>query len=221
MIISGQNMTEGVPTHANLMADAFIGQEVKAKLVRPAFREKGKRVYVPKRDPHQCLAWDPDTFHITKTGWEMFHRSGEAEDWKIATPARGLIWAKGTLAYDDDIKIALAGWWAINSWGKDNAEGPFRKRIMLDYTLPVVHEWIERMHDQDRTIFMEADSNNVRWNAKLPGMTLLNKQGGLDHMWVSTHGAFDLSKRGVWHGPETGVGPDMKHESLNASFVRA
>lgn len=217
--LSGQNMTEGPPTSANLTSDIFIGQEIKKSLVRPKFKSRGMKTYVPNRDPHQCISWDPEVLKVTGKGWDLFHQSGDAEGWEIKSPARGLIFVKGETVRNKKKRIAVGGCWTINSWGKDNEEGPFRKKIMLERSLPVIQDWIDRMHDEDRTVFLEGDTNNVRWAAQLRGMELLTKPGTLEHMWVSKNGEFKLSKRGVWPGPKTGVGPDLKHHSLNASFV--
>lgn len=217
--LSGQNMTEGAPTSAILSADIFVGQEINKSLVRQKFKAQGMKTYVSRRDQHQCISWDPEAVKVTGKGWNPFHLSGEAEGWEIKSPARGLIFIKGETVRNKQKKIAVGGCWTINSWGKDNAEGPFRKRIMMERTLPVILKWIDQMHDEGRTVFLEGDTNNVRWAAQLKDMKLLTKPGTLEHMWVSEQGDFRLSKRGVWKGPKTGVGPDLKHYSLNAAFV--
>lgn len=216
--VSGQNMTEGEPTGANRAADIFIGQEV-PRDIQSEMKENGKRTYRPRRDNGQSISWDPEVLRATDTGYRMFHRSGEAEGWKIRTPIRGIIYVKGYLV-ESDIKVVVAGWWAINGWGKDDAEGPFRRHIAEDLTLPVVRDFIKRMHRQNRTIIMEADSNNVRWPARLPEMQLLNPGRTLDHAWISAEGDLKMTPRGVWDGPKTGVGPDMQHRSVNFGLIR-
>ena len=215
--VCGQNMTEGPLTPDNRKADLFFGQEVNQPLVRREFHKMGMKTYLPKRDPHQCLAWDPKIITITDTGWDMFHRSAKAEGWKFASPARGLIHARGFLTEHPEHKIALGGWWPLNSWGKSNAEGPARRKIVETTSLPVVEDFVRRMHKQDRTIIMQADANNIHWPGHLPGMTPIFGEG-LDRMWVSTHGVLHVRPGAglTWHGERTGVGPDHQHESLNA-----
>ena len=217
--VCGHNMTEGPLTADHRRADLFFGQEVNPKTIRREFREIGMKTYIPDRDKHQCLAWDPEVITMTKTGWTRFHFSGEAEDWKFGSPARGLIWGKGYLTQKPSVKIAAGGWWALNSWGKDNAEGPARRKIVETTTLPVVKDFIRRMHKQDRTIIMEADANNVRWNGSLPGMTPVAPHlfDDLDRAWVSTLGGLHVlgAPTHPWLGERTGVGPDHQHKSLN------
>ena len=214
--VSGQNMTEGHPTSANIAADILICQEVDGPLVRRVMRQQDCRTYLPKRDPHQSISWDPQVITVTHKGWNVFHRSGVAENWNLRTPARGLIYVKGFLTEKPEEKVAIAGWWALNSWGKPYERQ--RENVVRQTTLTKVEKWVKAMHRQDRSIIREADANNIRWDGELRGLRQLHRRG-LDRLWVS--GIFHPTKQGVWEGPKTGKGNDMQHHSLNVDLLHS
>src|SRR5215203_287401 len=115
-VFGTQNMTEGAVTHDLRRCDAGVLQEVPKEHILEAGMRPNVEVWVPKKDKHQALFWDTNWLDMKSTGWTRFHRSGRAEKWPFGSPARGLIWGRGRLVEDPDIKILLFGLWFLNSW---------------------------------------------------------------------------------------------------------
>lgn len=212
IILCTHNLTEGDPTRADLESDLFHGCEVGRGVGRP-FRQAGFRVYRPLRDRKQILAWDPREIKKIKTSYRRFHRSGTAERWDISTPPRGLLSFQG-IVRDEDKKIAAGGTWVLNSWGKP--EERERLDIVERTTLPVIRKWIEDMEEWGADyIYLMGDMNNVRWGGRnLAPLVQVAGGGELDRILAHP----DNIVR-TWHGPKTGVGPDLKHRSLHAEAV--
>jgi hypothetical protein len=210
-LLGSHNLTEGVPTAKDRRCDILACQEV-ADNARPALRAAGLKVYRPRRDPKQLLAWNPDLLTVVDRGYRRFHGSGEHEGWsRIATPGRGLVFIK---ARDErDRKIAVGGAWLLNSWGKPNEAE--RRAIVENLELPVIVDWVNDMRRWGaETIYLMGDFNNVRWDGLGLGMEqVASANGGLDRIFVWPK---DVPARQVPNGPITGVGPDHKHESVHA-----
>lgn len=209
IVLTTHNLTGALPTKADLQSNVFHGCEVGRGVGRP-LRRADLKVYRPLRDRKQVLAWDPREIKKIKTFYRRFHRSGAAERWNIPTPARGLLCFKG-IVRDTDAKIAVGGTWVLNSWGKPDEPG--RLDIVQRTTLPVIRDWVRDMEDWADYIFLMGDMNNVRMSGRLfAPLVQVAGAGELDRIL-----AFPDTVKSTWHGPKTGVGPDMYHRSLHAA----
>ena len=213
ILAAGQNLTEGPPTDFLRRADIITTQETRPWRLRRGL--PGKRHHIHPRDRHQAISWGP-VYTVTDRGYARFHRSGRAEGWKFRTPARGALWTTGHLFGDPDLKLAVIDMWWLNSWGKDNAEGPARKAVIEERTIPVVDRLLNRLHREDYTVLMQGDTNNIRWSGLMPNMWRVAATG-LDRMWV-TRGGILTPTGPLLHGPETGVGSDRRHRAIGQRF---
>lgn len=208
-----QNCTEGDPTDAIRAADIFIGCEIDHHRVRDGL--PGWRHFFPARDPHQCISWNPAAFHVDFRGYVRYHRSGTAEHWPIATPARGLIFVRGWHVDQPSVPVTAWGTWLLNSWwpaGRPDKHTAERRRIVDDLELPVLRQFLNHEHRDGRVTLGGGDMNSLKWHGELPGCEQI-KDRGLDRAYLTADDPRIRLRGNVTEGPTTGVGPQKRHKS--------
>lgn len=212
---AGQNQTEGTPP----VADIVVGQEIDRRRVRRTLRRRRFRHFFPVRDRHQSISWDRSLFKRDGRGHAVrLHRSGRAERWAFPTPARHLL-VQRLVARDTGARLTVMGVWVLNSWqpGPDgvDAHTPARRRIALD-SLQRVRDAVQRELDTGRAVILEGDFNSISAVIDFNGLRAARARG-LDRLFYGGPGLALVD--GVREGPKTGVGSQMRHHSLLATFT--
>lgn len=206
-----QNVTEGLLPHDITSCDAAVLQEIDREKVIRQCKVQHMECFIPKRDKHQAMIWNPQWIDMRSTGWTVFHRSGTAEDFPFATPARGMIWGRGRLVEDPKIKVALFGVWFLNSWEpmRPDHHTHLRNQIVEHKSIPVVMRKIREWQRNDYVVIGGGDANSIKWQGHLGHSLKQPWAHGLDRIWYDNRLNLILKHE----GPITGVGPDMKHAS--------
>lgn len=217
MRLGTQNMTEGRVTDELRRCAVVLGQEVAVSDFRRGLPDY--RVFLPTvRAPGLGIAWDRDVLRNARPGAVRFHRSGDAEGYDFATPARGMAWVRGDVA---GVPCVFFTVWLLNSWQPIN-EDPHtaaRRAIVTRACLPVIRRHVRGWQAEGLFVAGGGDGNSITAALELPGLDQPDDaDDGLDRLWVDEDGPFRAGR--VRTLRKTGRGPQMYHHGLAVDLTK-
>lgn len=216
------NMTEGDIQLQHRIADVLLLTETDHDKVSKGLG-KDFRVWTPDRDPHQAIAWAKDKWTLIEEPRSVkLHGSGAGDDRipdAIRTPAR--FKHEVTLRNDlTGVVVVFAVVWVINSWNpyRKDRWTKIRRWIAEQLTFVKIIKHIKKQREKGREYLLGGDLNSVKASYSWAGMDFAPRRGLDRFVWTVVTGALKMIGK-PRHGLETGVGNDMKHKALIATFA--
>lgn len=213
------NQTEGDMLSIYWQADILIFSETSHSKIRA--QSPGNFAWYFPADVHQAIGWNTDTMRLDGSSSKRsyrFHGSGEAEGWlnrnpPIPSPAR-FLHEVDLYSIKTSTPITVGATWWLNSWRNEEP----RRQIVASTTIPVMKERFARVIERDRVGITGGDINHITYNFSntFPGWNTA-PSGGLDRMFWTKDNRVRFN--GTSKGPITGVGSQLKHESLISDFT--
>lgn len=216
--VGGQNMTEGAVTDALRACSVFIGQETAQDKVRFGFGPSWRHHFSP--GGHTCISWDTGVWQIVgEPETHRFHGSGKGDPDipdAIATPARFLLVVR-LRHRETGVVVTFFCTWLLNSWNPVHGDRwtKIRRAIVRLREMPVVRRRLRRVRKAGELGVGEGDMNSVKAALLFSGWITRPKRG-LDRFFFTRDRRLRLLS--LEESATTGVGPQMRHKGLVATF---